>query len=226
MARDGAQVETGVAFVLSLGQSWPEQGRSSVTRSVVRSAAVAASFAFALAALAACGPPAAKTETAPASQATANDCAATAARTWTAGGVAYAVTIATSGATCADAQAALKVTAPDGAVVHEEVLPAATTFELRDAATVDAMTKALATVLDAGTDMADTGALPTWEKGSDGPDGEFPFIPEDGVDRTAYEKLRAAKAPMLCYVQGGESLGCWRLEGAKMVKIGAQTFPG
>lgn len=197
-----------------------------MTRSVVRAAAVAATFAFALAALAACSPPAAKTETAPAPQAAANGCAAAAARTWTAGGIAYAVTIATTGATCADAQAALKVTAPDGAVVHEEVLPAETTFELRDATTAEAMTKALAAVLDAGTDMADTGALPAWDKGADGPDGEFPFIPEDGVDRAAYEKLRAAKTPMLCYVQGGESLGCWRLEGAKMVKIGAQTFPG
>lgn len=196
----------------------------SVSQSAFRSALAAAGLGLAVA-LAACSPPAAKTEPAPAPQAAA-DCAASAARTWTAGGVSYAVTIATTGATCAEAQAALKVAAPDGAVVHEEVLPAATTFELRDATTVEAMSKGLAAVLDAGVDMADTGTLPAWDKGADGPGGEFPFIPEDGVDRAAYEKLRAAKSPMLCYIQGGESIGCWRLEGPKMTKIGAQTFPG
>lgn len=198
----------------------------SVPHSVLRSAFAAAVVFVGFGALSACSPPAGKPEAAPPATEAAADCAASATRTWTAAGVAYAVSIATTGATCADAQAALKVTAPDGAVVHQEVLPAATTFELRDAATADAMKTALGAVLDAGTDMADTSALPAWEKGADGPGGEFPFIPEDGVDRAAYEKLRAAKSPMLCYVQGGESIGCWRLDGAKMIKIGAQTFPG
>ena len=59
-------------------------------------------MALGFAALAACSPPAAKQE--PAAQG-ASDCAARAERTWTANGATYAVTIATTGATCAEAQA-------------------------------------------------------------------------------------------------------------------------
>jgi len=171
----------------------------------------------------ACTPPSTKT---PALAEAGAGCAAQAARTWDAGGKAYAVAIATSGATCAEATALLTVKAPDGVVIHEETLPAAQTFGMRDAATPADMTTALQETLSSGDGMNTTAALPEWAEGVDAPGDEFPFIPEPGVDRAAYSALRAAKAPMLCYIQGGESLGCWRLDGAVMVKIGAQTFPG
>jgi len=198
-----------------------------MTRAAARFVSAAAAAAVLAVFSASCTPPAPGKATAEAAKATvAGGCAASAARSWTADGVTYAVTIAATGASCATAQATLKVTAPDGAVVHEETLEAATTFELRDAATPEAMKLALASALSAGDEMNATDALPEWVADADSPGGEFPFVPEDGVDRAAYQKLRAGKVAMLCYVQGGESLGCWRLDGRRMVKIGAQTFPG
>jgi len=183
---------------------------------------IAATLAAALVCIA-CTPPAAK---APATANAGAGCAAQAARTWAADGTAYAVSIATTGATCAEATALLKVTGPNGVVVHEETLPAAQTFGLRDATTPTDMKTALDETLSSGDGMNTTAALPEWAEGVDAPGDEFPFIPEPGLDRAAYAALRAARTPMLCYIQGGESLGCWRLDGAVMVKIGAQTFPG
>ena len=55
---------------------------------------------------------------------------------------------------------------------------------------------------------------------------EFPFYTEAAFDRAAYEALRARDAAMLCFVQGMESLACYAPEGARLVKIGVQSFPG
>jgi ribosomal protein L12E/L44/L45/RPP1/RPP2 len=151
-------------------------------------------------------------------------CVAKAERVWSAGGADYAVRIETIGATCEAATAKLTVTAPEGVVVHTDELIAAQTFALNAAKTPAEMQAALAEVI--GDPMTDTSNLPAWEAGAEQPGGEFPFYPEMQTDRAAYEKLRAAKTPMLCYVQGGESTGCWLLDGAKLVKVGSQTFPG
>ena len=132
--------------------------------------------------------------------------------------------IETTGATCKAAIAQLTVTAPGGGVIHTDELIAAQTFALNGAKTAKDMQAALGEVI---TDpMVDTSNLPEWEAGAEQPGKEFPFYPETPIDRAAYEKLRAAKTPMLCYVQGGESSGCWLLDGTKLVKVGAQSFPG
>jgi hypothetical protein len=56
--------------------------------------------------------------------------------------------------------------------------------------------------------------------------GEFPFYPEPGVDRDYYEKARALRAPVFCYVQGMESMSFVALIEGGMVKLGVQSFPG
>jgi hypothetical protein len=72
-----------------------------------------------------------------------------------------------------------------------------------------------------------TGDLPEWAAGAESPiSGEFPFFPEDDLDRVAYAALRAADAPMFCFVQGMESQGCLTVHGGTLRKVGVQTFPG
>ena len=66
-----------------------------------------------------------------------------------------------------------------------------------------------------------------WPPGAQQPaSGEFPFYPEEGVDRDYYEKARAARAPLFCYVQGMESMSCVAIIEGGMVKLGVQSFPG
>jgi hypothetical protein len=79
------------------------------------------------------------------------------------------------------------------------------------------------------TTMLTTEALPGWPPDSPQPsNGEFPFHPEANITREAYARLRAEKRPLLCYVQGSESMACLALDarGETLTKIGLQTFPG
>jgi hypothetical protein len=69
--------------------------------------------------------------------------------------------------------------------------------------------------------------LPPWPVGAAQPSsGEFPFIPDDGVDRATYEAARALRLPLFCYVQGMESMACVVLKDGGMSKFGVQLFPG
>ncbi len=70
--------------------------------------------------------------------------------------------------------------------------------------------------------------LPEWAEGADSPvNGEFPFYPEEGIDREMWAKIRAAKTPVYCYVQGMESVACLTNDPEMgFFKIGVQTFPG
>jgi hypothetical protein len=57
--------------------------------------------------------------------------------------------------------------------------------------------------------------------------GEFPFYPEQGIERDMYEKTRAANLGTFCFVQGMESVGCYVVEPqGPLRKIGAQSLPG
>jgi len=73
-----------------------------------------------------------------------------------------------------------------------------------------------------------TDALPDWPMGAPSPTaGEFPFYPDGDVGRETYVKLRNAKLPLFCYVQGMESMACVALTGdGRMTKVGVQSFPG
>ena len=75
--------------------------------------------------------------------------------------------------------------------------------------------------------MATTSALPEWPENAEGPvSGEFPFYPEEGVDRAAYLSLRQQDAPLFCYVQGMESQKCVAFVDDGVASVGVQTFPG
>jgi hypothetical protein len=81
----------------------------------------------------------------------------------------------------------------------------------------------------ANPQFATTADLPEWKEGAESPSsGEFPFYVQDGIDRENYNRIRAAKAPVFCYVQGMESLSCAYKEPTDgyISRIGTQTFPG
>ena len=93
----------------------------------------------------------------------------------------------------------------------------------------EAMREVLAEWIDpaSNTTLQTSSALPEWPANAQAPqNGEFPFYPEEGYDRAAYNTLRANNLPLLCYVQGMESVACLALGDGELTKIGVQTFPG
>jgi hypothetical protein len=202
--------------------------------------------AFAALALAACGPPVEKLEKAPppaADIAPATEvvalpdptgaCAAKASYVWSpAGGGAYEITGAAAGPTCDSGSAVITIRnrASGKVLVSESVDVAVMTNTIfADAKSPGRLKTALGEWIGHQAGEETTGDLPAWAADADAPQaGEFPFYPEAGMTRAAYEALRAAKRPTYCYVQGGESLACWALDREKdaMTKAGLQTFPG
>ncbi len=185
-----------------------------------------------LVALGACGPapadPQAPTQQAAAPEAE-NLCPASAATVWTGeGGATFALEAAARGGDCARATATLTVRGPSGDVVLRETFPAAQVMTLAGAESVTDMERRLAEwISPPGATFDSTGDLPTWAQGAVQPiNEEFPFYPEEGFGRAAYEALRARDAAMFCFVQGMESLACYAQEGGRLVKIGVQSFPG
>lgn len=161
----------------------------------------------------------------------ADDCNARASNAWEPGnGQAFVIETFTDGPTCDQAVAAYVVRGADGAVLHYNIFQANQVMVLAGQPTKADMEGALFQwgMQDAGPDgVAHTGSLPAWKAGADAPEaGEFPFYVEASVDQTYYEQLRAAKAPMICYVQGMESLACLALYEGGFVMVGVQTFPG
>lgn len=177
-----------------------------------------------LAALGACtqeaAGPAGETPTAQA----ANNCPAQASAPWDA----FTIEAAASGADCAQAQATLTIRDANGGAVYTETYEAAQVMVLAGAGSPADMERMLREwVSPPGAAKDSTGDLPVWEANAEQPaSGEFPFYPEEGVDRAAYEALRRGDAPMFCYVQGMESEACLVAQNGAVTKVGLQTFPG
>ena len=177
-------------------------------------------------ALAACG--ARDDAPAPIAEA-ANLCPASTSSTWAAGaGAVFSIDAAATGADCAQATATIAIHAPGGAVVWSQSYPAAHVMTLVGASSPEDMQRRLGEWIVPGGAAADsTGDLAEWNAQDDSPmNGEFPFYPEEGIDRAAYAALRARDAPMYCYVQGMESLICLAWDNGALTPVGVQTFPG
>lgn len=178
----------------------------------------------ALAVLAACtqeaaGPPG-EAQTAEA----ANNCPAQASASWDA----FTIEAVARGGHCAQAQATLTIRNANGDLAYAETYEVAQVMVLAGAespADIERMLREWVSPPGAAKDS--TGDLPVWEAGAEQPmSGEFPFYPEEGMDRAAYEALRRSDAPMFCYVQGMESEACLVVQNGAVTKIGVQTFPG
>lgn len=159
----------------------------------------------------------------------ANLCPASTNSTWAAGANAvFSIDAAVTGPDCAQATATIAIHTPGGATVWTQSYPAEQLMTLAGATAPEDMQRRLGEWIVPGGAAADsTGDLPEWSAQDDSPmNGEFPFYPEEGIDRAAYAALRARDAPMYCYVQGMESLACLAWDSGALTLVGLQTFPG
>jgi hypothetical protein len=156
-------------------------------------------------------------------------CDARAANTWAVGDAQYSVEASTDGPDCARAVATIVVRDSSGNPLYAEAHLAQHIMTLAPATTKAAMQTALADWSNPAnnTTMLTTSALPDWPNGAGGPqNGEFPFYPEQAYDHDSYVRLRQNNLPLLCYVQGMESMACLALADGELSKVGVQTFPG
>ena len=135
-----------------------------------------------------------------------------------------------SGVDCEKAWAVLAMRDASGEPAYSQVFAVPQNAALAGQTSPAAMEKALKEWVDPSAGpFKTTGDLPEWKEGADFPLlGEFAFYADEGIDRTAYEAIRALKAPIFCFVSGMESMTCLYLdkESGMVVRIGAQSFPG
>lgn len=129
---------------------------------------------------------------------------------------------------CEDAAVTLVLRAPGGKALWVDARPATDVMTFASVSTRNAMQRALREWLTQEHDYKTTSDLPEWKEGADAPmSGEFPFYPDEGMDRDAYEEMRGEKSPVFCFVQGMESMECLALaKDGGISKIGLQLFPG
>ena len=150
--------------------------------------------------------------------------------TWPEAGKGVTVEAFTNGAGCEKATAVLTIHDGTGSLVYNSVTSAEYAMMLTGKKTSAEMEAALKEWIDQkGSTLKTTADLPEWKDGAEQPMlGEFPFYPEEGIDRAAYEKYRADKSPLFCFVPGIESLACVMKDkdSGAIVPVGAQAFPG
>lgn len=163
-----------------------------------------------------------------AATASAKDCSGIAGTGWPAM-KGYTIGAIAGGPDCGKAVALIVIRDAEGNAVWHESYVAEQVMVLAGAQTSEELTKALTEWIDTSNQQFKTTAdLPEWAEGADSPvSGEFPFYPEEGIDREMWGKIRAAKTPVYCYVQGMESVACVSNDPEMgFYKIGVQTFPG
>jgi hypothetical protein len=157
------------------------------------------------------------------------DCDARSRAVWAGSHKGIVAEATSQGATCANAVVTLVLRASTGKPLWVDSRIGAHVMIFAGVTDKGAMTHALGDWIDQrSTTLARTDNLPDWPKGANAPQaGEFPFYPESDIDQEMYLKLRGAKLPLFCYVQGMESMACVALgpDGA-VTKVGVQAFPG
>ena len=198
-------------------------------------------------AVAACTPPAEQSADQPAGQATdaagpnksadqpagqstsaavPENCDATAPSTWTAGSETITVEASSAGADCASAEASITLRRGDGGAMYSQVFPANQIRVLTGADSVADMERRLQDWVSPSAALDSTGDLPEWGANAAIPgESEAPFHPYGGMDRAAFTALRAADAPMFCFVQGMQSQACFWLDAGALRRIGEQQIP-
>ena len=158
-----------------------------------------------------------------------NGCPTSASAAWrVAEAGTFRIEASTSGQDCAHAIAMISVRDASGGTRWTEEYPVDQVLGLGGASSQQELEARLAQWIDqTDADYATTADLPEWSPEQDYPaNGETAFHPGDGIDRVAYEAMRARASPVMCYVQGMESLVCLAWENGELQKIGLQTAPG
>ena len=167
---------------------------------------------------------------APAAQTASAGCAVSVSIPWRPlSGAEFTIEAASMGADCAKAVATIVIRDVQGDALWAQAYSAEHVMVLAPAHDPAAMRIALSEWIDpaGNTTLQTTGALPAWPANTESPqNGEFPFYPDQGVDRDSYNAIRTANAPLYCYVQGMESLACVALRDGGISQVGVQLFPG
>jgi hypothetical protein len=166
--------------------------------------------------------------------ANAQGCAATAKAPWSwgAGGprasAQLMITASTAGDDCHTAKATITIHAIDGRMLFAVSRPTAQVTTLADATDVAQMTKALQSWVSSTTcPVGGSDALPQWRRGKPAVDatGNTPFIAT--LTREAYIRHRTAAEPLLCFIQGSESVTALAVSpnGQSVTRIGSFALP-
>ena len=111
--------------------------------------------------------------------------------------------------------------------MYGQAFPASQIRTLAGADSVADMQQRLQDWVSPSETLNSTGDLPEWAANAENPGASTaPFRPYGGTDRAAYAALRAADAPMFCFVQSMESQACFWLDAGAFRRIGEQQLPG
>lgn len=139
----------------------------------------------------------------------------------------FRVEAVSHGPSCDRAIVVLTVRGPDGKPLWVDARVGQLVMLFAGVKNTKAMKSALGDWIRQGPQLKNAASLPSWPPGAERPaSGEFPFLPDEAVDRDFYESARRAKLPLFCYVQGMESMACVVLKDGGMMKLGVQLFPG
>lgn len=149
---------------------------------------------------------------------------------WDAAGAGVTVEAFASGTACEKATAVVVFRNAEGVPQKWDTIPAEQNMMLAGKTNAAELDAALKELLDQkSSPYATTGDLPEWKAGENFPiNGEFVFYVDETIDRKNYARIRAAKAPVFCYVLGMESQACVYKEptDGNLTHIGFQSFPG
>jgi hypothetical protein len=155
-------------------------------------------------------------------------CTAYSATTWAASAtVRLKIEAFSDGPTCAKAVAVFVVRNGAGAILYSESHQTEFVMSLASARNRQQMQAALSDWVRVGNGANFTATLPNWVVGATGPvETEFGFLPNEGITRADYLAVKSSRAPLLCYVQGMESLRCLVYRNNGLEDFGIQSFPG
>lgn len=137
-------------------------------------------------------------------------CRSRASLDWARAGTGYLVEAVADGPSCQKAVIVQVVRRPDGTALWSDVVLAEWRFADEAPADSAAMEKALAEMLIEGLrGVVSSDQFPEWQQSEEGTlrRGGTVWYAETGIERAAWNRLRAAKRPVFTYLQGTDSVG-------------------
>jgi hypothetical protein len=130
------------------------------------------------------------------------------------------------GPSCAKAVIVYVVRDSKGRIIYSQSHVSQFVAITRDARTPRQMRAALRDWVSLRNSALTSSSLPDWLPNADGPvPREFGFTPDPSISRATYLAIRASRSPILCYVQGIESLRCLVWRNNQLEPLGIQQFP-
>jgi len=183
---------------------------------------IRASLAALALVVAACSPesPSQRAELPPATTAPPAGCTAQTSHDWSAvGSQYYLIEAEAEGATCAEAQATMRIKSRDGVTLFERTYA---TSSVPLAFSPNSDQAVLRNEIEAwAANAAETPTadwLPAWP-----PRAERPPYFQPAVTRNVYENARGAQGPLFCFPDGAESNACVAMAGDRATLLGSHT---